>query len=118
MEQNNAYRKGFIPYALAAFLIGIVGGFSTVLGPSFVQNLAITTEKAIEIRITTKPATRDFHAILIFSTVKLVEKVLKISAGIKTVFSILERTTVALSGTVFVRIRMKPIMIIENKMAI
>ena len=41
MEQNNTYQKGFIPYALAAFLIGIVGGFSTVLGPSFVQDLGI-----------------------------------------------------------------------------
>ena len=41
MEQNNAYKKGFIPYALAAFLIGIVGGFSTVLGPSFVQDIGI-----------------------------------------------------------------------------
>ena len=41
MEQNNAYRKGFIPYALAAFLIGVVGGFSTVLGPSFVQDIGI-----------------------------------------------------------------------------
>ena len=41
MEQSNAYKKGFIPYALAAFLIGIVGGFSTVLGPSFVQDLGI-----------------------------------------------------------------------------
>jgi len=41
MEQNNAYIKGFIPYALAAFLIGIVGGFSTVLGPSFVQDIGI-----------------------------------------------------------------------------
>jgi len=41
MEKNNAYRKGFIPYALAAFLIGIVGGFSTVLGPSFVQDIGI-----------------------------------------------------------------------------
>lgn len=41
MEQNNAYQKGFIPYALAAFLIGIVGGFSTVLGPSFVQDMGI-----------------------------------------------------------------------------
>ena len=35
------YKKGFIPYALAAFLIGIVGGFSTVLGPAFVQDLGI-----------------------------------------------------------------------------
>ena len=41
MEQNNAYKKGFLPYACAAFLIGIVGGFSTVLGPSFVQDIGI-----------------------------------------------------------------------------
>ena len=37
-----AYLRGFVPYALAAFLIGIVGGFSTVLGPSFVQDVGIT----------------------------------------------------------------------------
>ena len=41
MEHNNDYKKGFIPYALAAFLIGIVGGFSTVLGPAFMQDLGI-----------------------------------------------------------------------------
>ena len=41
MEQYNGYKKGFIPYALAAFLIGIVGGFSTVLGPAFVQDIGI-----------------------------------------------------------------------------
>ncbi|MBE6983277.1 MAG: MFS transporter [Ruminococcaceae bacterium] len=41
MEQRNEYKKGFLPYALAAFLIGIVGGFSTVLGPSFVQDIGI-----------------------------------------------------------------------------
>lgn len=41
MEQRSAYRKGFLPYALAAFLIGIVGGFSTVLGPAFVQDIGI-----------------------------------------------------------------------------
>ena len=41
MEQNTAYIKGFIPYGLAAFLIGIVGGFSTVLGPAFVQDIGI-----------------------------------------------------------------------------
>ncbi|MBR2895769.1 MAG: MFS transporter [Oscillospiraceae bacterium] len=37
-----AYKRGFIPYALAAFLIGIVGGFSTVLGPAFVQEIGIS----------------------------------------------------------------------------
>ena len=41
MGQNNTYKTGFIPYALAAFLIGIVGGFSTVLGPAFVQDIGI-----------------------------------------------------------------------------
>ena len=42
MEQSKSHRKGFIPYALAAFLIGIVGGFSTVLGPAFVQDIGIS----------------------------------------------------------------------------
>ncbi len=41
MEQKASYMRGFIPYALAAFLIGIVGGFSTVLGPAFVQDIGI-----------------------------------------------------------------------------
>ena len=41
MEQSNNYKAGFLPYALAAFLIGIVGGFSSVLGPAFVQDLGI-----------------------------------------------------------------------------
>lgn len=33
------YIKGFIPYALAAFLVGIVGGLSSVFAPSFVQDM-------------------------------------------------------------------------------
>lgn len=41
MAHGETYKKGFIPYALAAFLIGIVGGFSAVLGPAFVQDLGI-----------------------------------------------------------------------------
>lgn len=43
MENLNptSHMRGFIPYALAAFLIGIVGGFSTVLGPAFVQDIGI-----------------------------------------------------------------------------
>ena len=36
-----SYKLGFIPYALAALLIGLVGGFSTVLGPAFVQDIGI-----------------------------------------------------------------------------
>ncbi len=41
MTQRNSYKRGFVPYALAAFLIGIVGGFSTVLGPAFTQDLGL-----------------------------------------------------------------------------
>lgn len=41
MENTRSYLWGFLPYALAAFLIGIVGGFSTVLGPAFVQDIGI-----------------------------------------------------------------------------
>ena len=41
MEHSVSYKKGFIPYALAALLIGLVGGFSTVLGPAFVQDIGI-----------------------------------------------------------------------------
>ena len=41
MEQSKSHLKGFIPYALAAFLISLVGGFSAVLGPAFVQDMGI-----------------------------------------------------------------------------
>ena len=41
MERSISYKQGFIPYALAALLIGLVGGFSTVLGPAFVQDMGI-----------------------------------------------------------------------------
>lgn len=33
------YIIGFFPYAMAAFLVGIVGGFTAVLGPAFVSDL-------------------------------------------------------------------------------
>lgn len=41
MEHRFSYAKGFIPYALCAFLIGFVGGFSTVLGPAFVSDMGL-----------------------------------------------------------------------------
>ncbi len=41
MERSVFHKRGFIPYALAALLIGLVGGFSTVLGPAFVQDIGI-----------------------------------------------------------------------------
>ena len=33
--------KGFIPYAAAAFMVGIVGGFAAVLGPALVRDLGL-----------------------------------------------------------------------------
>lgn len=41
MKEYNSYLRGFVPYALAALLVGLVGGFSTVLGPAFVQDIGI-----------------------------------------------------------------------------
>lgn len=41
MNHSKTYKRGFVPYGLAAFLIGIVGGFSTVLGPAFVQDVGL-----------------------------------------------------------------------------
>ena len=43
MERPNSksYLIGFVPYALAAFLIGIIGGFTTVLGPAFIKDLGL-----------------------------------------------------------------------------
>ena len=41
MERSFSYKQGFAPYALSALLIGLVGGFSTVLGPPFVQDIGI-----------------------------------------------------------------------------
>ena len=59
MEKINSksYLVGFIPYALAAFLIGIVGGFTTLLGPAFVKDLGLeynnTTWTALAMSIST-----------------------------------------------------------------
>ncbi len=38
---DKKYIRRFIPYGIAAFLIGIVGGFSTLLGPAFVNDIGI-----------------------------------------------------------------------------
>jgi len=35
---NNNYKKGFMPYAIAAFMLGLIGGFTAVLGPAFVAD--------------------------------------------------------------------------------
>jgi len=56
MEKRN-YQKGFLPYAAAALLVGLVGGFSAVLGPAFVRDLGLaynnTTWTALATAVTT-----------------------------------------------------------------
>lgn len=41
MKREANYKQGFFPFGLGAVLIGLVGGFSTVLGPAFVQSIGI-----------------------------------------------------------------------------
>ena len=36
---HKTYVKGFIPYALAAFLVGLVGGFTSLFSPAFIEEL-------------------------------------------------------------------------------
>lgn len=54
-SNNKSYLKGFIPYALVAFLIGFIGGLTTVLGPAFVKDINIpynnTTWTALSLSI-------------------------------------------------------------------
>ena len=38
ISSSKPYLRGFVPYALAAFLVGAVGGFTAVLGPAFVSD--------------------------------------------------------------------------------
>ncbi len=44
--KNKQYGKGFLPYGAAALLVGLVGGFSAVLGPAFVKDLGIDYNNA------------------------------------------------------------------------
>ena len=54
---SKSYLLGFVPYALAAFLIGIIGGFVTLLGPAFVGDLGLdynnTTWTALAMSVST-----------------------------------------------------------------
>ncbi len=56
-KDSMSYLTGFLPFALGAFLVGIVGGFTTVLGPAFVKDLNLnynnTTWTALALAIST-----------------------------------------------------------------
>ncbi len=54
---SKPYIKGFIPYAFAALLVGLIGGFTAVLGPAFVSDIGIaysnTTWTALSMAVST-----------------------------------------------------------------
>ena len=39
--ENRQYIRGFLPYGVAALLVGLVGGFTALLGPAFVSDLGL-----------------------------------------------------------------------------
>ena len=39
--EEKGYIRGFLPYGAAALLVGLVGGFSAVLGPAFDSDLGL-----------------------------------------------------------------------------
>ena len=62
--ENKAYIRGFLPYEAAAFLVGIVGGFSALLGPAFVQELGIPYNNATWTALATSVSGAAFAPVL------------------------------------------------------
>ena len=66
MEKTNPkyYINGFIPYAVAAFLIGAVGGFTAVLAPAFVKDLGLNYNNTAWTALSMSVSTAAFAPIL------------------------------------------------------
>ena len=66
MEDNvsKPYLKDFVPYALAAFLVGAVGGFTAVLGPAFVSDLNLPYNNTTWTALSMAASTAAFAPIL------------------------------------------------------
>lgn len=63
-ETTKSYIKNFVPYCLAALLVGVVGGFSTVLGPAFVSDLNLNYNNTTWTALATAISTAAFAPIL------------------------------------------------------
>ena len=61
---SKPYLKGFVPYALAAFLVGAVGGFTAVLGPAFVSDLNLSYNNTTWTALAMAASTAAFAPIL------------------------------------------------------
>lgn len=62
--ENRQYIKGFLPYAAAALLVGLVGGFSAVLGPAFVKDLGIAYNNTTWTALATAMSTAAFAPVM------------------------------------------------------
>ena len=62
--ENKQYGKGFLPYGAAALLVGLVGGFSAVLGPAFVKDLGIAYNNTTWTALATAMSTAAFAPIM------------------------------------------------------
>ena len=62
--ENTQYGKGFLPYGAAALLVGLVGGFSAVLGPAFVKDLGIAYNNVTWSALATAMSTAAFAPIM------------------------------------------------------
>ena len=93
IQKDKSYLKGFIPYALAAFLIGLIGGFTTVLGPAFMKEMNLnynnTTWTALSLSISSAVFTPIFGRI---SDVVGKRKILLIGLSIFIIGNILTAT--------------------------
>jgi MFS family permease len=98
------YFKGFIPYALAAFLIGFIGGLTTVLGPAFVKDMNLdynnTTWTALSLSISSAVFTPILGR---FSDVIGRKKMLLIGIGIFILGNILTATAFSLITMIIAR---------------
>ena len=64
IKSSKHYLKGFVPYALAAFLVGVVGGFTAVLGPAFVSDMNLPYNNTTWTALAMSASTAAFAPIL------------------------------------------------------
>lgn len=107
MQNSNirrVYLTGFIPYALAAFLIGFIGGLTTVLGPAFVKEMNLdynnTTWTALALSISSAVFTPILGR---FSDVIGRKKMLIIGIGIFVLGNIFTATASSLISMIIAR---------------
>ena len=58
------YMRGFLPYGTAALLVGLVGGFSAVLGPAFVKDMGIAYNNTTWTALATAMSTAAFAPVM------------------------------------------------------